>query len=125
MKTDHIKSVALVTEASKMWGFFEHPEQDCWIVAFEVSEEFSRGFIRYMRSIGAECHYEQGVENEYFEMDLDALALFEHGGAHWTVSLDGKTITRSCEYEDLYEKAVPDDWWMECVGVMKGALKTV
>lgn len=121
MQTKHIKSVALVTSTAKMWDYFEFPEDDHWIVAFDVSEDFARAFMLHMREV-ADQIFESGMSAEEIE-DFDSLATFVYEGATWFLSLDGTTIIRSCEYEDLFDKQVPDDWWMDCIAVMKEALK--
>ncbi len=124
MKSMHIKSVALVTDTAKMWKYFEFPEEDHWIVAFEVSEAFARQFIVHMRAV-AEQIFESGLgeSDGVSQEEIEALGVFHYEGAQWLLSMDGTTIIRSCEYEDLFEKDIPDDWWMDCIAIMKEVLK--
>lgn len=124
MQTKHIKSVALVTDTAKMWSYFEFPEPDRWIVAFEVSEAFAREFIIHMRKV-AEQIFETGLGefDGVSQEEIEALGVFHYEDAQWLLSIDGTTIIRSCEYDDMFAREVPDDWWMDCIAIMKEVLK--
>lgn len=120
MRTKHLKSVQLVTDESKMWEHFEFPDGESWIVAFEVSEEFWFEFSKVMRE---RLHpmeiYESGLEPEHTLAPLYTTFIYE--GASWFLGDTGSLI-RSCEYEDIYDKQVPEDWWMSCIAIMKEVL---
>jgi hypothetical protein len=125
MKTEHIKAISMITSISEMWKHFEFPQDDCWLVAFEVSEEFRRAFYAHMRGIlHAQDIYESGlcVEDGLTEQEIDEMATFIYDGSSWFMNEAGTHLLRYTEYDDIMEKEVPEDWWMGNIALMKEVL---
>jgi hypothetical protein len=127
MKTEHIKSVAMITDESTLWKHMEFPEGDHWHVVFEVSKGFKRAFFEHMRS-NADNIFRSGIiaDDTLTEEDIAELDVFHYDGSSWFLSDTGQHIVRSTGYDDLMEKEVPADWWMGNIALMKEVLgKTV
>lgn len=123
MKTDHIKGVAVVTSEAELWKHMEFPEGDHWHVVFEVSAAFKRAFMDHMRSV-ADNIFRSGIvaDDTLTEEEIADFDVFHYDGSSWFVSDTGTHIVRSTDYEDLFEKEIPDDWWMDNIALMKEVL---
>ena len=128
MQIKHIKSVRVITEESEFWTLMDFGSDGSWATVYEVSPEFKRAFVVYMRTnLHPQDIYESGLgeSDGVSQEEIEDLASFSYEGASWSVSICGTFLIRICEYEDYLEPEVPDDWWMSQIALMKAVLRSL